>query len=354
MRKNIVALSFLYIGSLCQAQSNIFESNGDIGIGTMPTQKLTVSGNINILNPTGGHYLGFGNIGNNEYNTIGSMYSAAGLALAHGLKPSNSTNKMVYSYPAMSRSAIIMGSGFIEGGIKFYTKSYSGEAVGAEFSESPRMIIADNGNVGIGVSDPTTKLETAGALTINPGLSDYNYLLFRNNGTSIGIIGSNKSIYGNNESNFGLYVYGNNSMEFSTNNSKRLIIDGSGGVAIGTTSVPIGYKLAVSGKVIADEIKIKPNASGWPDYVFKPGYIVRSLEETEKFIKHYQHLPEIPSAEQVAKDGVELGNGQAILIKKIEEMTLYLININKRVKQLETENKELKRQLKRKQYDKHR
>lgn len=103
--------------------------------------------------------------------------------------------------------------------------------------------------------------------------------------------------------------------------------DGSFGIG---TSTPT-EKLSVNGKIRAKEIKVE--ATGWPDYVFEDGYQSKSLTELEAFIKQYKHLPEVPSAKEVEQNGVALGEMNKILLKKIEELTLLLIEQNKKNEQ---------------------
>jgi hypothetical protein len=128
----------------------------------------------------------------------------------------------------------------------------------------------------------------------------------------------------------------------------RLFITSTGEVGIGTTSPQA--KLAVNGDIFAKKIKV--TSTGWPDYVFHANYRLRPLREVEQYIKKYHHLPEVISAEEVGKNGVDIGDTQASLLKKIEELTLYVIDLNKRLlehdKQLEVQlkiNGELKEQL---------
>ncbi|TCC97693.1 hypothetical protein [Pedobacter hiemivivus] len=105
------------------------------------------------------------------------------------------------------------------------------------------------------------------------------------------------------------------------------------GVGIGTTNLN-GYKLAVNGKIRAHEIKVE--TANWPDYVFTKSYQLPRLQETEKHIREKGHLPGIPSAEEVKTNGIDLGEMNAKLLQKIEELTLYIIDLEKRVKTIET------------------
>jgi len=103
----------------------------------------------------------------------------------------------------------------------------------------------------------------------------------------------------------------------------------NGNVGIGTTTP--NSKLAVNGIIRAKEIKVE--IANWPDYVFAEDYQLPSLQQTEKHIKEKGHLPGIPSAEEVKANGVDLGDMNAKLLKKMEEMTLIMIQLNKKVEQ---------------------
>ena len=116
-------------------------------------------------------------------------------------------------------------------------------------------------------------------------------------------------------------------------------------VGINTNDVPDGYVLGVRGNIIAEEIRLKLYGDGWPDYVFQPGYDMLTLEETEQQIETLGHLPGVPSAEEVGKDGFQVGEMNAILLEKIEELTLHMIDMNKEVKALREENKTLKNRI---------
>ncbi|PZX59322.1 hypothetical protein LV84_01353 [Algoriphagus ratkowskyi] len=116
-----------------------------------------------------------------------------------------------------------------------------------------------------------------------------------------------------------------------------------GRVGIGTEATE--YQLAVAGSVVAESIDVKLQTA-WPDYVFKEGYQRLDLKELDQFIQENGTLPEVPSAETVALDGINLGQMDAILLKKVEEITLYLIEHQKKLELLEKENQELRQKLK--------
>jgi len=118
-----------------------------------------------------------------------------------------------------------------------------------------------------------------------------------------------------------------------------------GTIAIDTSYVPDGYKLAINGYAIAEEVQVVTRAD-WPDYVFAEDYELMPLTELEQEIETLGHLPGVPSAEEVEENGHALGRMDAILLEKIEELTLHLIDINKEVKTLREENNSLKNEVK--------
>lgn len=108
--------------------------------------------------------------------------------------------------------------------------------------------------------------------------------------------------------------------------------------AIGTVNIneniPGGYKLVVGGKILAEEVRIKL-IKDWADYVFQPDYRLASLPEVETFIQHHRHLPDMPNAAEVKQAGVGLGEMQAKLLRKIEELTLHMIEQHKTIATLQ-------------------
>ncbi len=100
------------------------------------------------------------------------------------------------------------------------------------------------------------------------------------------------------------------------------------GIAVGVNNVterlPTDYRLVVGGKVLAEEVRIKL-IKDWADYVFQPDYRLATLPEVATYIRDHQHLPDMPSAAEVSATGVSLGEMQAKLLRKIEELTLHAI-----------------------------
>lgn len=99
----------------------------------------------------------------------------------------------------------------------------------------------------------------------------------------------------------------------------------------------MGYKLAVNGGIICEEVKVIANVPD-ADYVFEKNYKLLSISELEAFIKTNKHLPDIPSAEQFKTDGYKIGDMDEMLLRKIEELTLYIINLEKQINDLKETN----------------
>ena len=106
----------------------------------------------------------------------------------------------------------------------------------------------------------------------------------------------------------------------------------NGNVGVGTIN-PLA-RLAVNGNILATEIKIKTDINV-PDYVFDPDYQLPTLSSIEDYVKKNRHLPEIPSAADIQKDGVDLTAMNLALLKKVEELTLHMIDKDKRIEILE-------------------
>ncbi|REC48609.1 cell wall anchor protein [Chryseobacterium pennipullorum] len=127
-----------------------------------------------------------------------------------------------------------------------------------------------------------------------------------------------------------------------------LVLFNTGKVTMGTEMYDNdpNFIFYVGKGIKAEQVKVEsPAANGWADYVFKKDYKLRSLEEVEKHISEKGHLPNIPSAQEVEKEGINLGEMDAKLLEKIEELTLYSIEQNKQLKSQSEEIKELKAQV---------
>ncbi|MBL4653093.1 MAG: hypothetical protein JKY53_09580, partial [Flavobacteriales bacterium] len=106
-----------------------------------------------------------------------------------------------------------------------------------------------------------------------------------------------------------------------------------------TSGAHTNYKLAVDGKILMKEAVV--TSKNWADFVFEPNYELRTIEEVEKYINENHHLPEVPTQEEIAENGKNLGDIDVILLQKLEELTLYVIELNNKNKELEARILEL-------------
>ncbi len=179
------------------------------------------------------------------------------------------------------------------------------------------------GNVGIGTTVPDVKLHVNGGTDASPTSGGY---IVSGSVTASNIaMDDNEIMARNNGATSTLYL--NNS------GGNVAMCNGGGSVTIGTTTPATGYILSVDGKAIATEVRVELTGN-WPDYVFDEDYQLPSLETLETSLKKDKHLPGIPSAEAVKKDGIMLGEMQTKMMEKIEELTLYIISLQKQIDEL--------------------
>ena len=168
------------------------------------------------------------------------------------------------------------------------------------------MRITSGGNVGIGITDPQEKLHVNGTIR------------------STSLIAQSITLNGE---TLGLWSDNNNVISYT-----------GGDVTIGVSTPNSGAKLTVNGRIASTEVKVE--AINGPDYVFKEDYQLKSISEVEDFIQANNHLPGIPSAKEMAKNGVQLGEFNMLLLQKIEELTLYAIEQQKQIDKLKAKIEE--------------
>ncbi|QQT24837.1 tail fiber protein [Sphingobacterium spiritivorum] len=227
--------------------------------------------------------------------------------------------------------------------------------------EAWRKIITTDGKgyVGIGKSEPQTQLEVA------PPSSNVSAGIFHSNGgqawghvlalvTDFGFGDNPKLLFsyrnkakqwaiggGYDSSSFSIWEDGGDGVYGSGFGNARFTILPEGNVGIGT-DVPTD-KLSVNGNIRAKEIKVE--TANWPDYVFEEDYSLTSLPEIEAFIKTNKHLPDIPSAQKITEEGLSVGEINKLMMKKIEELTLYLIEKDKEVHKLSEKMTEMEKEI---------
>jgi len=250
--------------------------------------------------------------------------------------------------------------------------TYSGETLSLSQAGLDRLFIKSDGNVGMGTTSPFEKAEingnllirnpsNNGALILSPANAGYGtkpelYIqssetgsgsnsafhisrnaLFRTSDDTYQYIDENGAAaiglsFGLSDISFNYAPIGTGTLNWAT----TLFIQGtSGNVGIGTTNPT--QKLEVAGTVYSQEVKVEIAAGTGPDYVFEPDYDLRTLEEIKDYIEENKHLPEVPSAKEMEANGVQLGEMNILLLKKIEELTLYQIELLERLDQQQAE-----------------
>jgi|GEM_PF-751529 len=280
------------------------------------------------------------------YNSAGSYNSAFGSHAGHDVTTGTANTFLGQN----SGRGITTGSGntIIGAAITGLASNLTNTVIiGATALE--RVRIDQNGNMGIGNSAPDEKLTVAG------DIHAFHRLAFQNNER---FTVTNTNVPTLNAPSFSMPHYGIASSPtvgsadvwIASHTAVRMFNGGNpvpafnlvgGNLGLGTQTIPSGYKLAVKGNLIAEKIVVK-TSTAWPDFVFKKDYKLPSLNEVEQFIFENSHLPEIPSAKEVASNGQDIGEMNRLLLKKVEEITLYLIELKKENQEMKKEIEELK------------
>lgn len=367
MWKNCAFVCLLFLSSRSFSQ-NVFPTTGKAGIGTTsPAAPLHVIGydwDKIILEELGTSSLGriqFKNSSNILYvGTVGSNFTSAGHVKPNAAFFTYTGSTGIHFASVGSGSAIRF---YVGGGDDAHERvkiDATGKFYGYGFSRTstPRDSMVS--------MDPTTKelqvspisparlrfVDSRGAAT-NPANYNSNFHLQLKNKSEMGLPteGSNPvSVVGFRGGNADSLGKGYE-LAFSNENQvwfrggylagwggwKKMVLDSAGIVRIGTSSNRA--TLNVNGEVITRKVKVTQN--NWPDYVFESNYQLPSLYEIEQFIQKNKHLPEIPSATAIENNGLDIGETQALLLKKIEELTLYTIQQQKQIDALLLQNKKL-------------
>lgn len=222
-------------------------------------------------------------------------------------------------------------------------------------SKTPRLFISESGYVGIGTLAPITKLAVDGDISVgvfNDKISGYgNKLWFLGADSNTDALWLSRFNNGANSSELRINIgddYGQPNDKFNVGVThwdgdawkSLLVVQANGNVGVGVEN-PTG-KLDVNGVIRAKEVRVE--SGEWADYVFSSGYKLRSTSDIKKFINDNGHLPDIPSAEEVKMNGVSVGDMNVKLLRKIEELTLILINQDEEIKLLKHEMKKVKEQ----------
>ena len=353
MKYYFVLLLTLYAGA-ATAQVNHFPTSGNVGIGTNTElyQRLNIfTTDTTVPNMIRMAHLGF----SNTTIYLGSVTNTYPVINQRGAN-------LLESYRNLRIGAANASNIYFETGR-------------TDIMAPVRMIINNIGNVGIGTETPAARLHVNG--TTGAHIATYTYsniapsegYMHIMNGTSLagqyspvilgrsyspgrglglGMVGEANDVLPANELNTAAIILQgrnksagpltvNNVFTVRNYNTSLLTIAANGNVGIGTVT-PGPYKLAVEGTIGARKVKVT-QATPWADFVFEEDYQLPSLSEVSSYIRRHKHLPGIPTAAEVEKDGVDLGEMNSKLLQKVEELTLYLI-------QMKEENEAMKTRLK--------
>jgi len=220
-----------------------------------------------------------------------------------------------------------------------------------------KVTIKSNGDVGIGMTTPWGKFHVNGVGYFGNENATAHRIAIGGSGTNYGSVGygyrytQNDFLHNYAASDFASQlrfdVGGFNFLTAPSGTSGSpitftsvMVINQNGNVGIGT-SVPPDAKLAVKGIIHTQEVRVDLLGAVAPDYVFEPDYDLTTLDELKGFIQQHKHLPEIPSATEMEANGINLKEMNLLLLKKVEELTLLLIEEHVKVERLEREVSEL-------------
>lgn len=236
-------------------------------------------------------------------------------------------------------------------------------------ASTERMRITPGGGVGIGTTNPLQRLHVTGnqyiengALTLGTSAVSTSFVSLQVHNGAMMVSGANGAggamICFSDDITAAAYPNGRWGIEYIPNKGLNfwkpwnpstggggnyyMLLKDDGRVSIGTENTPTtvgstnlsAYRLYVKGGILTDELRV---ATGWADYVFEDDYTLKPLAEVESFINSNGHLPNVPTAQQVASEGISVGEIAKIQQEKIEELTLYIIELNKRLATLESQ-----------------
>jgi hypothetical protein len=285
----------------------LLETDGKVGIGTTsPATTIDIRGSVvknqyGIIRPT-----------INAFSTDDPAIGTGG-SIAFGGKTGNANPEYAFAFleGAKETNASNNYAGYFS--IRTVSGGENGETQSANYE---RLRVTSSGNVGIGTTAPEVPLTVYGNTRIYPariGSGDARVLAISHTSKGSPFISNVYPVF------------------LSTGDGNQPLILDAARIGVGTAN-PLG-KFDVNGTIRAKEVKVE--TANWPDYVFAKDYALPSLKETEKHIQEKGHLPGIPSAKELETNGIAVGDMLKLQQKKIEELTLYIIDLEKRMKSIE-------------------
>jgi hypothetical protein len=223
--------------------------------------------------------------------------------------------------------------------LRFYDNLTTPVQTASISSNANQLMIFRTGNFlllnedGLGISNvsPLTKLHIASGQDAGLGNTSNGFVMLGSGTGANMILDNNEIIARNNSQGADLFLQ---------NDGGNVILCGAenGAVGIGVNSgasIPAGYLLAIDGKVMSEEVNVQLSGN-WPDYVFEKNYELPSLASLRQYVATHKHLPNIPAAADVEKNGIALGDMQKKMMEKIEELTLYVLKLEEEITKLKT------------------
>ncbi|BDW91214.1 hypothetical protein MACH07_00460 [Flagellimonas marinaquae] len=369
----------LLLGAIAYGQ-NSFPASGTVGIGTLTPDTnyaLDINGSLNAteINVTN-LLVGGSPMQSSPWNLNGNniFYSSGNVGIGTNTPnyeldiagTLNATNILVNGTPLENSSSPWTTTGsdisFTTGDVDVATLNATEILLNGTTLVSSPWIVSGNdlsytsGNIGIGTAASGYALDVAGTINATNFLVNGSPLSsgsspWTTSGNDISYATGNVGI-GTAASGYALDVAGTiNATNFLVNGaplssgsspwttSGNDISYATGNVGIGTSNTQ-GYMFAVAGSMVAESVKVELEGN-WPDFVFEKNYTLLSLKEVEAFINKNGHLPNVPSAEEIKNNGIDLGEMDATLLQKIEELTLHSIQQQKEIESLKEINQKL-------------
>ena len=297
----------------------IVSATGNVGIGsTSPTNRLSVSGNANFT----------GNVGIGITAPTTAKLVISGAPAAQGIDLSTSDQYANMRVLQNTNSSIDKD---------MYIGYQSGTTSSLHlYSNNLQTISCAAGKVGINQSDPHAQLHLGNLI------SNRRIILWEgvNNDHQFAGFGMNSNILRYQvEGTSGNHIFYAATSASSSNELMR--IQGDGRVSIGSSLAATGYQLTVGGKIICTELKVQ--VQPFPDYVFAKNYNLKSIDELDQHIKTFNRLPGMPTACEVEENGMNVGDMQTKVVEKVEENTLYIIQLKHEIDALKEELNSLRK-----------
>ena len=378
--KKLLFITFTVLSIHAIAQTNTFPSSGNVGIGTtIPSYLLDVNGTSNFAGQIWASY--HSNIAGFSWADAAFTTNSIEIVNNNGTVNNSSPTLVFHRYGSGGPQFRLDPTGT---NVLYLESAYSGSARNPNaYGTNPFFsrfhidgALTTSGNVGIGTTAPLAKFHVAGDgySLFGPNSTWGALLRVGGNGNvtnDASVVATNGNLHLDAASgNYATYINhyhgsmgvnfcngaqsivgsisaaGNLAMNGTGTFGANTLINGQGNsffnggnLGIGTTTPD--QKLTVKGKIHAEEVIVDLNVPV-ADYVFKPDYKLMPLPEIEQFVKTNSHLPEIPSANEISRKGLSVGEMQNKLLQKVEELTLYAIQQNKKIETIQKENEQYK------------